>query len=167
MLLTSATTTTEYPSVILAAKVLDYVDKLRNAEVTEPLVKEITAYIRDLIYYCNTKHLELPVDVVYKPCNIFPTEIKSWYQPNLNLTNIQEFILSTFKELGGNSYYTKIETSNRCIDALRVLVDYTNVVVLWRINRYLELQEKKLDESQSSKSVETSIHLDNGDDFYG
>ena len=85
---------------------------------------------------------------------------------DLNFTNIYEFIVNTFEELEKSSYNTHIETSNRCIDAICVLVDYINAVVLFRTDHYLELQEKKLDDCNSSKSVETSIQLLNGD-IYG
>jgi hypothetical protein len=153
----------EYPSVELAAKLLDSINKFRNAEVTKSSVNEITKSTRNLIRYCNANFLEVAHDIVYKPCNKFPAEIQSWYYPNLNLTNIPEFIISTFEELEKDPY--RIDTGNRCVDALCVLVDCMSAVVLWRIDRTLEVRGKKMDELHSSNSVETSIHLENGDGY--
>ena len=154
------------PATLTTAKILNQINKLSNAKVTDSSAYEIIASIGSLISYCNTKFLkDFPIDVVYKP-NRLQTEIKSWYT-DLNLTNINESVINAFDKLEKNSYFIQLETSNRCIDAICVLVDYFNVVVLYRTDHYLELQEKKLDDlEQSSYSVETSIHLVNGD-VYG
>jgi hypothetical protein len=154
----------KYPSVTLASKVLDCVDNLRNAVVTDQSVNEILTSIRELVHCSNAKSLKkFPVDIVCKQSNTLPTEIKSWYYPNLNLINIPELISSTFEELERDPY--RIDTGTRCIDALRILVDY-NAVVLSRREHYLELQEKKSDDRNSSKLIETTIQLVNGD-VYG
>ena len=165
--MSSGSTTIEYPSAtITATKILDHVYRLRNAKVTDSSVYEITTQIRSLIDYCNAKFLkDFPIDVVYKPTILQP-EIKSWYAHDLNLNNISKYIINTLKELESSSYHIQLETSNRRIDAIRVLADYLNTVVLYRTDHYLELQEKKLDGiEQSSNLVETSIHLVNGDDY--
>ena len=116
--MTSATTT-EYPSATIATTtILDHIDKLRNAGITDSSVSEITTSIRALINYCNAKFLkDFPIDAVYKLINTLQTEIKSWYFSNLSLTNIHECIINTFEDLERNSYHTQIEISNRCLDA--------------------------------------------------
>ncbi len=164
MLLTSATAIEHPSATIIATKILDHVNNLWNAKVTDPSVSEITTSIRSLIDYCNTKFLEdLPIDFVYKPTNTLQIELKSWYSLDLNFTNIHEYVISTFENRERCSY--QINTSNRCIDAICILIDHFNVVVLSRTDHYLKLQEKRLGEFQSPKSVETSIHLVNGDDY--
>ena len=167
MVLASATTI-DPSATITATKILDHINKLRNTKVTDSSAYEIIASIGSLISYCNTKFLkDFPIDVIYKPTTLQP-EIKSGYAHDLNLNNISEYIISTLKELESSSYHIQLETSNRCIDAIRVLVDHLNTVVLYRTDHYLELQETKLDGiEQSSNLVEISIHLVNGDDFYG
>ena len=126
----SGSTTIEYPSAtITATKISDHVYKLRNAKVTDSSVYEITTQIRSLIDYCNAKFLkDFPIDVVYKPTILQP-EIKSWYAHDLNLNNISKYIINTLKELESSSYHIQLETSNRRIDAIRVLADYLNTVV--------------------------------------
>lgn len=163
----TSTITPEHPSVSLTAtKILDRIDNLRNTKVTDSSADEIAILFRSLANDYNTKYSGFPIDVVYKPSNIIQTQIKSWYYPGLNLANISEYVINTFEDLERGLYHTQIEKSNRCIDAIQVLIDYYNVVVLSRADHYLELQEKKLDDCNSSNSVETS-NLVIGDDFYG
>lgn len=172
-MLLASESTIEHPSTTITTKIVDKINNLRNTEVTDSSANDIKASIRTLINYCNSKFLkDFPIDVVCKLSNTLQIEInKSWYCPDLNLTNTHEYIISTFEELERKSYHTQIEASNRCLDIICALVDYFNVVVLFivlfRRDRYLELQEKKLDELQSSKPIETSIHVVNGDDFHG
>lgn len=163
----TSTIATEHPSASLtAAKILDRIDSQRNTKVADSLADEMAILFRSLANDYNTKYLDLQIDVVYKPSNIIQTEIKSWYYPGLNLANVSDYVINTFEDLERDLYHTQIEKSNRCIDSIQVLIDYYNVVVLFRTDRYLELTEKKLDELQSSNSVETS-NLVIGDDFYG
>jgi hypothetical protein len=151
-----------------ATEILQQVTNLRNSKVTDLSAIEIIKSIRDLINHCNVKFLKDPqVDVNYTKSNIIQTEIKSWYLPDLNLNNIHDRIINAFDNLKRNPNYTQIEISSRCIDAICILVDYVNGVILSRTEHYLELQEKKLDDCNSSKANETSTHLVNGDDFYG
>ena len=154
-------------ATLTAAKILNQINKLSNAKVTDKSVDEITTQIRSLIDYCNTKILkDFLIDVIYKPPTTLQLEIKSWYCPNLSQANVSEYVINTFENLERNSYSTQIEASSRCIDAIQVLADYFNVVVLSGTDHYLELKEKKSDDlEQSSNSVETSIHLVNGDDY--
>ena len=124
--MSSGSTTT---ATLTAAKILNQINKLGNAKVTDKSVDEITTQIRSLIDYCNTKILkDFLIDVVYKPTTTFQLEIKSWYAHDLNLTNIPKYIINTLEELESSTYYTRLETSNRFIDAIQVLVDYFNSV---------------------------------------
>jgi hypothetical protein len=153
---------------LLLRSVIDRIESLKNTEVDSTELSEFMTQIRSLASLCSSKFMnDFPIVIVYMPIGNVHSEIKSWYCPNLNLTNIHEFIINAFEELERNSYNTHIETSNRCVDAICVLVDYINAVVLCKTDHYLEIQEKKLDELQPSKSVETSIQLLNGDEFYG
>jgi hypothetical protein len=163
----TSATTTEYPPVTLTSrKILDHINNLRNAEVTEASANEIATTIRTLANQCNARFLkDIQVDAIYTQTNSIQTEIKSWYFSDLNFTNIQKYIIDTFKNLERNSYNTQIETSNRCVDALCVLVDYLNIVIFSRLAHCIKLREKNLDELQSSKSVETSTRLVIGDDY--
>jgi hypothetical protein len=164
----SESTTTESPSAaITATGILDHIRKLRNAEVTEASAHEIAISVRTLNDQCNARYLKnIQVDGIYTPTNVFPTEIKSWYFSDLNFTNIQKYIIDTFENLERNSYSTHLETSNRYIDILSVLVSYLNLVIFSRLAHHIKLRQKKLDVCNSSSSVETS-NLVIGDDFYG
>lgn len=160
------TATTEYPTVTVTVReLLDHINSLWNAEVTEASAHEIAISVRVLTDQCNARYLKnIQVDGIYTPTNVFPTEIKSWYISDLNFTNIQKYIVDTFSNLEKNSYSTQIETSNRCIDILCVLINYLNLVIFSRLAHCIKLRQKKLDELDSSNPNETSI-LVNGDDY--
>src|SRR5262245_10259694 len=161
--------TANYPSAsasVAATKLLAQVDKVRNTEVTEASTHEIEISIRTLIDQYNARYLEnIQVDSIYTPTNAFPNEIKSWYFSDLNLTNIQKYIIETFENLQRNSYNTQIETSNRCIDTVYVLVDYFNLVIFTRLGRCIKLRQKKLDDCNSSNSEKSNLVT--GDYFNG
>jgi hypothetical protein len=145
-------------ATITATKILDHINKLSNTNVTDESVGDITTSIRSLSNYCNTKFLkDFPIDIVYTSNDTVPIQFKSWYFPNLSQANLSEYVINTFENLERNSYSTYIEESSRCIDAIQVLIDYSNVVILSRTDHYLGLYEKELDGfEQSSNSVETS-----------
>jgi hypothetical protein len=167
VLLASATTTKYPPATVTVREILDRINNLWNTEVTEAAAIEIVISIRTLTDQCNAKYLDnIQVDSIYTPTNAFPNEIKSWYFSDLNFTNIQKYIIETFENLERNSYSTQIETSNRCIDTLYVLVDYLNLVIFSRLGTRIKLRQKKLDDCNSSNSVETS-NLVIGDDLNG
>jgi hypothetical protein len=154
--------TIEHPSVTTTAtEILDKIRSLQNAEITEVSAHEFVTSIRTLANQCNERFLKnIQMDGIYIPSNTIQTEIKSWYFSDLNFTNIQKYIIDTFENLERNSYSPEIESSNRCIDALYVLVDYLNVVIFSRLAHRIKLRQKNLDDcSSSSNSVETSAHL--------
>jgi hypothetical protein len=166
-LLTSATTTEYPPATVTVREILDHINNLWNTEVTEASAHEIVTSIRTLTDQCNARYLEnIQVDSIYTPTNVFPNKIESWYFSDLNFTNIQKCIIETFENLQRNTYSIQIETSNRCIDSLYVLVDYLNLVIFSRLAHRIKLRQKKLDDCNSSNSVETS-NMAIGDDFSG
>jgi hypothetical protein len=154
----------EYPSVT-AAEILDQIRSLQNAEISEATAIEIAISFRTLTDQCNARFLKsIQVDGIYTPTNAFPTEIKSWYFSDLNFTNIEKCIIGVFENLERNIYGNQMEASNRCLDALCVLVAYLNMVVFPRLAHHIKLRQKKLD-AGTSNSVETSTHLVFGDDY--
>jgi hypothetical protein len=150
-----------------ATEILNQIRSLQNAEITEASAHEIAVSFRTLTNQCNARFLKsIQVDGIYTPTNAIQTEIKSWYFSDLNFTNIEKYIIDIFGNLERNSYNTQIETSNRCIDALCVLVDYLNVVIFSRLAHCIKLRQKKLDELESSNSIKTSTQLVFGDDLH-
>ena len=120
-------------AAVIAGDILDQVNKLRNSKLTDAVAVEIVKPIWNLVNLCNVQFLkDIQVGVIYIPDNAVQTEIKSWYFSDLNPTNLRESIFNTFEELERNLHNAHIETSNRCIDAICVLVDYINAVVLYR-----------------------------------
>lgn len=117
----------------LAQYVIGRIESLKNTEINSTELSELKTQIRLLTSVCNSKFLnDFPIQIVDMLIGNVHFEIISWYCPNLILTNICEFIINAFEELERNSHNTHVETSNRCIDAMCVLVDYFNVVVPWK-----------------------------------
>jgi hypothetical protein len=131
----ASATSTDYSSApVIATRILDQVNKLRNAEVTEASTCEIAISVRILTEQCNARYLkDIRVDSMYTPTNAIPTEIKSWYFSDLNFNNIQKYIIDSFENLERNSYNTQIEISNQCIDTLSVLIIYLNLIIFSRL----------------------------------
>lgn len=146
-------------ATLTARKILDCINKLQNSTITNSSVEEITTLIRALVNDCNTKFLkEFPIDVIYKPLDTVLSVIRSWYLPDLNLANLDWYIIGAFKDLETNSFPNQLETSNRCLDALRVLIDHSNVVVYSRFDHGLEL-EPRLDDQTASGLIPTHISI--------
>jgi hypothetical protein len=70
---------------------------------------------------------------------------------------MKSFVIETLEQA------ERLLADSLCITAIRVLIDYCNIVVFARFDHGLEIKQKKLDDSNSSKT--TSTHLvKNGDD---
>ena len=81
------------------------------------------------------------------------------YHPELKFAKMTSFAIDTLEQA------ERFSDESGCLDALRVLVNYGNIVVFSRTDHFLVIRQKKLDELQSSNElVETSTHLVNGDD---
>jgi hypothetical protein len=153
-------------SSAIATEILNQVKSLQNTEISEAAAIDIAISFRTLTDQCKAKFLKyVEVDSIYTPTDVFPTEIKSWYNSDLDFTNIHKSIIEVFENLERNSYSNQIEASNRCLDILCVLADYLNMVIFSRLVHRIRLRQKKLDELESSNSVETSNHLVFGDDY--
>ena len=107
----------------------------------------------------STTLLEFPIDIVDEPIDEIGFEIGGTFLPELKFTEMKIFATDTLEQA------ERLSDVSLCLDALRVLVNYANIVVFSRTDHSLVIRQKKLDDwSSSNKLVETSTHVQNGDD---
>jgi len=103
--------------------------------------------------------IEFPIDIVSEPINDIGFEIGGPHLSELKFSEMRTFAIDTLEQA------ERLADITLCLDALRVLVNYGNIVVFSRIDHFLVIRQKKLDDwSSSNKLVETSTQLVNGDD---
>jgi hypothetical protein len=150
---------------LLVRSIIEAIELLKNSEIDSSKLTELKTQIQSLASFCNSKFMNnFPIEIVDTSNDNVDLGISSWYSADLNLSNATKYVVDTFEEL---DTIIKSDSSTRCIDAILVLIQYVNLVILSRSGQGLMIEEKKLDDCSSSKSNGTSIHLVNGDDFYG
>ena len=130
-----------------ARRVINYIDKINNTEVTGENLHELETQIRTLVEACNSKLLKaFPAKIISEIIDKLGFEIRSAY--NLKFSEVLSFVIDSLR-LAENAV-----DSHRCLDALRVLLDYCNIVVYSRFGHGLILEElKNIDENWSSSNV--------------
>jgi hypothetical protein len=160
--ITATTVIESTPSPITARcrLVIDYLNTLKNNEIVESSLHELKTSIHALVSTANSNLLlEFPIDIVGEPIDDIRFEIGGPHLSELKFTEMRSFAIDTLEQA------ERLSDVTLCLDALRVLVNYGNIVVFSRTDHFLVIRQKKLDELQSSNElVETSTHLVNGDD---
>ena len=151
---------TNSPLIMSCRSVIDYLDTLKNSGIVESLLHELKTSIHSLINIANSNLLiEFPIEIVGEPIDNIGFEIGGTYLPDLKFTEMKIFVIDNLEQA------EKLSDFSLCLDALRVLVNYANIVVFSRTDHSLVIRQKKLDDwSSSNKLVETSTHVQNGDD---
>jgi hypothetical protein len=147
----------------IARAVTDRADELRNSKISNASLSEFKTSIRSLVKLANSKLLrDFPIEVVDTPIDNIEYETNSAYFPDLKFSKMKRFVIESFEEA------ERVFGDGLCINAIRVLVNYCNIVVFARFDYGLEIKQKKLDDCDSSeRSVETSTHMVIGDDSNG
>jgi hypothetical protein len=159
---TATTVVKSTPSPITACcrLAIDYLDALKNSKIVESLVNELKASIHSLVDVVNSSILVgFQIEIVDNSIDDIEFEIGGSYLPGLKFSEMKSFAIDAIEQA------ERLSDESLCLDAIRVLVNYGNIVVFSRTNHFLVIRQKKLDELQSSNElVETSTHLVNGDD---
>jgi hypothetical protein len=149
----------DYSTALVVRAVIESIDALKNTEISSTSLNEFKTKIRALANLCNTKYLKnFPIEIIEAPVDTMEFETRSWYSSDLKFSNIKNFIIAAFEQA------MRLSDATRCIDALRILINYCNIVVFVQFDYGLEIKQKKLDGCSSNRLVATSIHLVNGDD---
>jgi hypothetical protein len=140
-----------------AQKVLDYIDEIKNTQIDDTDLHKLTTLFRILVEACNSKPLKtFPVKIIDKPIDEVDFEIRNTNSSKPNFSEVPAFVVDSIRQA------EKLLDDGQCLDALRVLIDYCNVVVYSRFARGLELGPKKIDDWNSSNVIST--HLAIGED---
>ena len=147
-------------TVSIARAVIDYIDELKNSRIDGVSLDRLKTLIQTLSDVSNLKLLQgFPIEIIIKPIDDIRFEIGGSYHPKLKFAKMTSFAINTLEQA------ERFSDESGCLDALRVLVNYGNIVVFSRTDHFLVIRQKKLDDCNSSNElVETSTHLVNGDD---
>lgn len=151
---------------LLARSVLSYIDRIKNVENDNGGLGLLKTLIQTLVDLCNTKFLhEFPLEVVEVSIDKICLEINNSYHPDLTFSEIPSFVVENLEKA------ERLSDPDQCIDALRVLVNYSNIIIFSRFNYGLEIREKRLDVCNESSNRlvydQPSNHSVNGDDNHG
>jgi hypothetical protein len=115
-----------------AQKVLDYIDEIKNTQVDDTDLHKLTTLFRILVEACNSKPLKtFPVKIIDKPIDEVDFEIRSTNFSKLRFSEIPNVVIDSLRQA------EKLMDDGQCLDALRVLIDYCNIVVYSRFERGL------------------------------
>jgi hypothetical protein len=156
-------TIVEPPTIPLMAScrlVIEHLETLKNCGINKSSLHKLKTSIQSLSNNANSNLLiEFPIDIAEEPIDDIWFEIGGPHLSALKFTEMKSFVIDTLEQAQRTS------DVGLCLDALRVLVNYGNIVVFSHIDHFLVIRQKKIDEFQSSSGqVETSTHLVNGDD---
>lgn len=150
---------------LLASSVINYIDSIKNTEIDSATLGFLKASIRSLVDLYNIKFFHvLPLEI--KEVLIYDArfEISNSYHPDLTLPEMKRVVIENLTKA------ENLSDQSLFVDALCVLLNYCNVVILSRFNYALEIKQKNLDDSDSSKSSvhdQSSAHSLIGDDNHG
>jgi hypothetical protein len=144
-------------TVFIARTAISRIDSLKNTKIDNTALSRLKTMIRSLVNLGNSKLLrDFPIEIVDIPIDNIEFKTSCSYYPDLKFSNMKSFVIETLEQ-------ARLLADSLCITAIRVLIDYCNIVVFARFDHGLEIKQKKLDDSNSSKT--TSTHsVKNGDD---
>lgn len=120
-------------------RVFDYIDEVKNSRIEAVSSGRFKTLIQTLVDISNLRLLQgFPIDVIYIPIDDIGFAIGSSYHPELKFSKMKNFVIDALEEA------ERLSDVTRCLDALRVLVNYTNIVVFSRFNHGLELRDRNI-----------------------
>jgi hypothetical protein len=151
---------TTTPLMASCRLVIDQLDALKNCGIDKSSLYKLKASFQSLTSNANSNLLkDFPIDITEEPIDDFWFEIGGPYHSALKFTEMKGFVIDTLEQA------QRLSDAGLCLDALRVLLNYGNIVVFQHTDHFLVITLKKIDECQSSnEQFETSTHLVNGDD---
>jgi len=117
-----------------AQKVIDFIDEIKNRRIDSITLRELRTLFQIFVDVINSKPLRtFPVEIIDEPIDKVGFEIRS---PNLKFSEISRLVIDSLNEAE-----TRMD-DGRCLDALRVLVDYCNVIIYSRFDHGLEIEPR-------------------------
>ena len=138
--MTSVTSFNDSP-VLIVRSVLSYVDRIKNTEIDSTALRTLKESIRSLVEICNKKFFhQLSLEIIEVPIDEAGFEIRSPYFKDLRFSEMISFVVDNIEQA------ERFSDQNVCIDALRVLINYSNIVVYSRFDHGLDLRQTHIDE---------------------
>jgi hypothetical protein len=127
-------------STIAAARAaIEYVDKIKNTEINNVALVRLKMLSQNLIDVCNLKRLaNIPIAIEEKPINEIEFENRSSYFPGLEFSELPKVVIDYLQQA------ENLSDEARCLDALRIFVNYCNIVVFSRFSHGLVLRERNI-----------------------
>jgi hypothetical protein len=126
-------------TVTAARAAIEYVDKIKNTEINDRTLAKVKMLSQSLIDVCNLKRLaSIPIAIEERPIDEIEFEIRSSYFPGLEFSKIPELVINYLQQA------ENLSDEARCLDALRIFVNYCNIVVFSRFSHGLELRERNI-----------------------
>jgi hypothetical protein len=126
-------------TVTIARAAIDYVDKIKNIEINGMALSRLKMLIGSLIDACNLRLLtSFPIVIEDRPINEIEFEIRSCYFPGLEFSEIPNLVIDSLQQA------ENLSDETRCLDALRIFVNYCNIVVFSRFSHGLELRDRNI-----------------------
>lgn len=126
-------------TVTIARAAIEYVDKIKNTEINDGALARLKMLLQSLIDVCNLRLLtSFPIVIEDRPINEIEFEIRSCYFPGLEFSKMPNLIIDSLRQA------ESISDEARCLDALRIFVNYCNIVVFSRFSHGLELRDRNI-----------------------
>lgn len=156
--MTANSTIKESAFVTSVQQVINFIDRIKNTEITDETLHELETQFQTMADAYNSEPLiAFPVKIITEPIDKIAFKLRSTHFLELKFSEVHSIIdrLRQAENLD----------DGLCVDALCILIDYSNIVIYPRFDHGLALEPKKIDDWNSSSVIST--HLVNGDDFYG
>ena len=127
------------PLITSCRLVIDNLDTLKNSRIVESSLLELKTSIHSLVNTVNSNLLlEFPISIVDESIDDIRFEIGGTYLPDLKFTEMKIFVTDTLEQA------ERLSDVYLCLNAIRVLVNYANIVVFSRTGSFSSNQTKKI-----------------------
>ena len=129
----------ECSAMSIGRTLIDCIGDIKNSRIDVVSLDRLKTLIQTLVDISNFRLLQgFPIDVIYVPIDDIGFEIGGSYHPELKFSKVKSFVIDALEEA------ERLSDVTRCLDALRVLVNYANIVVFSRFNHGLELRDRNI-----------------------
>ena len=129
----------ECSAMNIGRTLIDCIGDIKNSRIDAVSLDRLKTLIQTLVDISNFRLLQgFPIGVIYVPIDDISFEIGGSYHPELKFSKVKSFVIDALEEA------ERLSDVTRCLDALRVLVNYANIVVFSRFNHGLELRDRNI-----------------------
>jgi hypothetical protein len=128
-----------------ARAIIDFIDEIKNTEIIGITLHKLRTLFQILIDCYNSKPFRnILISITEEQIDKIEFEIRSSYRPNLKFSEMPRYIIDSLRL--GESHMD----DSRCLDALCILRDYSNITIYSRFDHGLKLEPRLDDRAPSS-----------------